>query len=69
MASSNHGKPAGGSHAIPRGFASMDPERQREIPVADDATAGARPAATRVDTRIAQSKQAPRRAGQADGSH
>jgi hypothetical protein len=32
MASSNHGGQASGSHSPGRGFVSVDPERQREIP-------------------------------------
>jgi hypothetical protein len=32
MASSNRGGPGSGSHSPGRGFVSVDPERQREIP-------------------------------------
>jgi hypothetical protein len=32
MASSNHGGQGSGSHSPGRGFVSVDPERQREIP-------------------------------------
>lgn len=32
MASSNHGNPGNGSQSPGRAFASVDPERQREVP-------------------------------------
>lgn len=32
MASSNHGEQGRGGHSPGRGFASVDPERQREVP-------------------------------------